>query len=101
MNNAKLMELCLDVVPTYTETLNRSPASRSSWRHSSGPQGYQEIVHVPFPTCEGDFIAHDTEFGNIVTQNFEQALFGNLTVQAAMDAAQQQIEDASNRWFKA
>ncbi len=99
VNNAKLMELCLDVVPTYTDSLS-IPGVKQFLAAQTWAQGYQEIVHVPFPTCEGDFIAHDTEFGNIVTQNFEQALFGNVTVQAAMNSAQQQIEDASNRWFK-
>ncbi len=99
VNNAKLMELCLDVVPTYTQSL-AVPGVKQFLASQFWAKGYQEIVHVPFPTCEGDFIAHDTEFGNIVTQNFEQALFGNVTVQAAMDAAQQQIEDASSRWFR-
>ncbi len=97
-NNAQLMELCLDVVPTYKETLS-VPGVKQYLKSQFWAEGYQEIVHVPFPTCEGDFIAHDTEFGNIVTQNFEQALFGAATVQQAMDNAQQQIEDASNRWF--
>ncbi len=99
VNNAQLMELCLDVVPTYQETIN-VPGVKQYLASQFWAQGYQEIVHVPFPTCEGDFIAHDTEFGNIVTQNFEQALFGAATVQQAMDRAQQQIEDASNRWFR-
>jgi ABC-type glycerol-3-phosphate transport system substrate-binding protein len=99
VNNAELMELCLDVVPTYTETL-ALPGVKPWLDAQAWAQGYQEIVHFPFVECEGDFIAHDTEFGNIVTQNFEQAIFGNTTVQAAMDSAQQQIEDASNRWFK-
>ena len=98
-NNAKLMELCLDVIPSYPEIL-KVPGVTQWLSAQLWATGYQEIVHVPFPTCEGDFIAHDTEFGNIVTQNFEQALFGNVTVQAAMNNAQQQIEDASNRWFK-
>jgi len=99
VNNAKLMELCLDVVPTYTQSL-AVPGVKQYLASQFWAKGYLEIVHVPFPTCEGDFIAHDTEFGNIVTQNFEQALFGNVSVQAAMNAAQQQIEDASNRWFR-
>lgn len=99
VNNAQLMELGLDVVPTYKETL-AVPGVKQYLASQFWAQGYQEIVHVPFPTIEGDFIAHDTEFGNIVTQNFEQALFGAATVQQAMDTAQQQIEDASNRWFK-
>ncbi|MDB5074585.1 MAG: sugar transporter [Chloroflexi bacterium] len=98
-NNAKLMMLCLDVIPSYPEIL-KVPGVNAWLANQTWAKGYQEIVHVPFPTCEGDFIAHDTEFGNIVTQNFEQALFGNVTVKAAMDAAQRQIEDASNRWFK-
>ncbi len=98
-NNAKLMMLSLDVIPSYPEILT-VPGVKQWLANQAWATGYQEIVHVPFPTVEGDFLAHDTEFGNIVTQNFEQALFGNLSVQAAMNNAQQQIEDASNRWFR-
>jgi len=99
VNNAKLMELCLDVVPTSPEVL-AVPGVKQYLATQTWAEGYRHIVPVPFPTCEGDFLAHDTEFGNIVTQNFEQALFGNVSVQAAMNTAQQQIEDASSRWFK-
>lgn len=99
VNNAQLMELCLDVIPTYNETIS-VPGVKEFLGSQAWAEGYQQIVHIPFPTVEGDFIAHDTEFGNIVTTNFEQALFGVVSVQKAMDTAQQQIEDASNRWFR-
>jgi ABC-type glycerol-3-phosphate transport system substrate-binding protein len=98
-NNAKLMELCLDVIPSYPEIL-AVPGVKQWLANQPWATGYQDIVHVPFPDVDGAFIAHDSEFGQIVTQNFQQALIGEVTVKAAMDNAQQQIEDASSRWFK-
>jgi len=98
-NNAKLMELCLDVIPAYPEILD-VPGVKAWLANQPWATGYQDIVHVPFPDVDGAFIAHDSEFGQIVTQNFQQALIGEVTVKQAMDQAQQQIEDASNRWFK-
>lgn len=98
-NNAKLMQLCLDVIPSYPEILN-VPGIKQWLANQPWAKGYQDIVHVPFPDVDGAFIAHDSEFGQIVTQNFQQSLIGSVTVKQAMDNAQQQIEDASNRWFK-
>jgi len=98
VNMAELMEKGLDVVPPYPEVWN-VPGFKQYMDSQFWAKGYLDITPVPFPNVMGDFIAHNTEFGNIVTTNFQQALISNTSVAQAMTTAQKQVEDLGSRVF--
>jgi len=98
-NMALLMEKGLDVVPPYPE-VNKVPGFKQYMDSQFWAKGYLDITAVPFPDVMGDFISHNTEFGNIVTTNFQRALISNTTVAQAMATAQQQVVALGQRVFR-
>ena len=89
-NMARLMELCLDVVPPYQEVWN-VPGFKAYMDSQFWAKGYLDINPVPFPTVMGDYIRYNTEFGNIVTTQMQKAMLGQASVADALAAAQKQV----------
>jgi len=97
-NMAQLMRGSLDVVPAFPEVLQVK--GMKAWLDSQKwSTGYRAIKPVSQLDVEGDFVYHDTEFGQIVTTNFQRALAGSSDVASAMKDAQSQAQALADRVF--
>ncbi len=75
-NMAQLMRGSLDVVPAFPEVLEVK--GMKAWLDGlKWSTGYRAIKPVSQLDVEGDFVYHDTEFGQIITTNFQRALTGS------------------------
>ncbi|MDQ6669322.1 MAG: extracellular solute-binding protein, partial [Chloroflexota bacterium] len=97
-NMAELMIKGLDVVPPYPE-VTQVPAYQDFIKSLSWSSGFLDIKPVSLLDVEGDFVFHDTEFGNVVLTNFQKALLGQTSIDQAMADAQKEAEDLASRVF--
>jgi ABC-type glycerol-3-phosphate transport system substrate-binding protein len=97
-NMAQLMKGSLDVVPAFPEVLQVK--GMKAWLDGlKWSTGYRAIKPVSQLDVEGDFVYHDTEFGQIITTNFQRALSGSASVADAMKDAQSQAQALADRVF--
>ena len=97
-NMAQLMRGSLDVVPAFPEVLQVK--GMKAWLDSQKwSTGYRAIKPVSQLDVEGDFVYHDTEFGQIILTNFQRALTGSTSVASAMADAQKQAQALADRVF--
>jgi ABC-type glycerol-3-phosphate transport system substrate-binding protein len=97
-NMAQLMRGSLDVVPAFPEVLQVK--GMKAWLDSQKwSTGYRNIKPVSQLDVEGDFVYHDTEFGQIILTNFQRALTGSTSVASAMADAQKQAQALADRVF--
>ena len=61
--------------------------------------GYRAIKPQSQLDVEGDFVYHDTEFGQIILTNYQRALTGSTSVESAMADAQKQAQALADRVF--
>jgi multiple sugar transport system substrate-binding protein len=82
-NMAQLMEGSLDVVPAFPEVLEVKGVKKylDSLKWSTG---YRAIKPQSQLDVEGDFVYHDTEFGQIILTNYQRALTGSTSIASAM-----------------
>jgi ABC-type glycerol-3-phosphate transport system substrate-binding protein len=97
-NMAQLMRGSLDVVPPFPEILEvkgmRKWLDGLKWS-----TGYRAIKPQSQLDVEGDFVYHDTEFGQIILTNYQRALTGSTSVASAMGDAQKQAQALADRVF--
>ena len=97
-NMAQLMRGSLDVVPAFPEVLQVK--GMKAWLDSQKwSTGYRAIKPVSQLDVEGDFVYHDTEFGQIILTNYQRALTGSTSVASAMADAQKQAQALADRVF--
>ncbi|HET6171191.1 MAG TPA: extracellular solute-binding protein [Gaiellales bacterium] len=97
-NMAQLMRGSLDVVPAFPEVLEVKGMKK--WLDSQKwSTGYRNIKPVSQLDVEGDFVYHDTEFGQIILTNYQRALTGSTSVASAMGDAQKQAQALADRVF--
>ena len=97
-NMAQLMKGSLDVVPAFPEVLEVK--GMKAWLDSQKwSTGYRSIKPVSQLDVEGDFVYHDTEFGQIILTNYQRALTGSTSVASAMADAQKQAQALADRVF--
>jgi ABC-type glycerol-3-phosphate transport system substrate-binding protein len=95
-NMAQLMRGSLDVVPAFPEVLQVK--GMKAWLDSQKwSTGYRAIKPVSQLDVEGDFVYHDTEFGQIILTNFQRALTGSTSIDSAMADAQKQAQALADR----
>jgi ABC-type glycerol-3-phosphate transport system substrate-binding protein len=97
-NMAQLMEGSLDVVPAYPEVLEVKGVKKylDNLKWSTG---YRSIKPLSQLDVEGDFVYHDTEFGQIILTNYQRALTGSTSIASAMSDAQKQAQALADRVF--
>jgi ABC-type glycerol-3-phosphate transport system substrate-binding protein len=97
-NMAQLMRGSLDVVPAFPEVLQVK--GMKAWLDGQKwSTGYRAIKPVSQLDVEGDFVYHDTEFGQIILTNYQRALTGSTSVASAMADAQKQAQALADRVF--
>jgi ABC-type glycerol-3-phosphate transport system substrate-binding protein len=97
-NMAQLMRGSLDVIPPFPEVLQVK--GMKNWLNGlKWSQGYRAIKPVSQLDVEGDFVYHDTEFGQIILTNYQRALNGSTSVDSAMKDAQTQAQALADRVF--
>jgi ABC-type glycerol-3-phosphate transport system substrate-binding protein len=97
-NMAQLMRGSLDVVPAFPEVLEVKGMKK--WLDGQKwSTGYRNIKPVSQLDVEGDFVYHDTEFGQIILTNYQRALTGSTSVASAMADAQKQAQALADRVF--
>jgi ABC-type glycerol-3-phosphate transport system substrate-binding protein len=97
-NMAQLMRGSLDVVPAFPEVLEVK--GMKAWLDGQKwSTGYRAIKPVSQLDVEGDFVYHDTEFGQIILTNYQRALTGSTSVASAMGDAQKQAQALADRVF--
>lgn len=95
-NMAQLMRGSLDVVPAFPEVLEVK--GMKAWLDSQKwSTGYRSIKPVSQLDVEGDFVFHDTEFGQIILTNFQRALTGSTSISQSMADAQKQAQALADR----
>jgi ABC-type glycerol-3-phosphate transport system substrate-binding protein len=95
-NMAQLMKGSLDVVPAFPEVLQVK--GMRAWLDSQKwSTGYRSIKPVSQLDVEGDFVYHDTEFGQIILTNYQRALTGSTSIASAMGDAQKQAQALADR----
>ncbi|GAB4555243.1 MAG: hypothetical protein OHK0023_26230 [Anaerolineae bacterium] len=93
-NYRELLERQLDVIPAFPEGIRQEYLDSLFWS-----AGYQAAIPTTPPDIMGEFIFYNQEFGNIVTNQFQQVLTGGLPVEDAMATAQQELEALGARVF--
>jgi len=97
-NMAQLMRGSLDVVPPFPEILEVKGMKK--WLDGlKWSTGYRAIKPQSQLDVEGDFVYHDTEFGQIILTNYQRALTGSTSVASAMEDAQKQAQALADRVF--
>ncbi len=95
-NMAELMMDSLDVLPPYPE-IDDVEAFAQYRNQLPWVEGYMDVEPVTPMDLMGDFITANDEFGNIVLSNFQSSLDGGTPIADAMDNAQDELEQLSER----
>lgn len=93
-NYRELLERQLDVIPAFPEGIRKEYLDSLFWS-----AGYQAAIPITPPEIMGEFIFYNQEFGNVVTNQFQQVLTGGVSVEDAMGAAQTELEALAARVF--
>ena len=93
---AELMITNLYVMPPY-DLAAKSEKFKAFLADKPWITGFNEAKQVSPIDVMGDFAFVDDQFGRIIMQNFQSALRPGGSVQAAMDAAQKQLEGLAKK----
>lgn len=93
-NYQELLELCLDVIPAIEGGIRPEYRETLHWA-----DGYDATGTITVPEVLGDFVLFNDELGQVVVPHFEEILTGNVSVEDAMAAAQEEAEQLAERVF--
>ncbi len=93
-NYQELLERCLDVIPAIEGGIRPEYRETLHWA-----DGYDATAAITVPEVLGDFVLFNDELGQVVVPHFEEILTGNVSVEDAMAAAQEEAEQLAERVF--
>jgi ABC-type glycerol-3-phosphate transport system substrate-binding protein len=93
-NYRELLERCLDVIPAIEDGIRPEYRETLTWA-----DGYDATETITVPDVLGEFVLFNDELGQVVVPHFEEILTGNVSVEDAMAAAQEEAEQLAERVF--
>ncbi|MBW7882993.1 MAG: extracellular solute-binding protein [Caldilineaceae bacterium] len=93
-NYQQLLELSLDVIPSFPDGIRQEYLDSLTW-----VEGYNAIVPVAPPDLMGEFIFNNQEFGQVVISKMQESLTTDKPVEDAMNEAQIELEALAERLF--